>query len=318
MSVQSASGAAAASGSAARSSEFAATPPTIATCSRPACSAASRTRLDERAHDRALVRRGEVGAARFELRLVEVAHRVEQRRLEAGEREVEAVDARDREVVRLGIAVAREAVDLPAAGIAEAEEARALVERLARGVVARRAEHLAIGVRADVEEQRVPAAREEAEERRLERVRLEVERGDVPVEVVDRDERQPPRPRERLRGGEPDEQRADQPRPLRHGDAVDVVERRARLGERLADHRRDELEVAPRRDLGHDAAVPRVEVRLRGDDARANLSVLRDERRRGLVAARLDPEDHAVTRRGCVGSATGSFHMMSASSRLSV
>ena len=44
------------------------------------------------------------------------------------------------------------------------------------------------------------------------------------------------------------------------------------------------------------------------DDARANLPVLCDERRGGLVAGRLQPEDQA----------TGSFHMMSASSRLSV
>jgi len=156
----------------------------------------------------------------------------------------------------------------------------------------------------------VPTAREEAEERRLERARLEVERRDVAVEVVDRDERQPPRPRERLRHGEPDEEGADQPRALRHGDAVDVVERRARLGERLADHRRDELEMPPRRDLGHDAAVPRVEVGLRGDDARAHLPVIRDERRGRLVATRFQAEDHSP------GSA--SFHMMSASSRLSV
>src|SRR5581483_3721917 len=78
--------------------------------------------LDERAHDRALVRRGEVGAPRLELRLVEVAHGVEQRRLETGEGEVEAGDARDREVVRGRIAVPREAVDLPAAGIAEPEQ----------------------------------------------------------------------------------------------------------------------------------------------------------------------------------------------------
>ncbi len=152
----------------------------------------------------------------------------------------------------------------------------------------------------------MPAAREEAEERRLERARLEVERGDVPVEVVDRHERQATRPRDRLRGGDADEQRADQPRPLRHGNAVDVVERRAGLGERLADDRRDELEVATRGNLGNDAAVARVEVGLRRDDARAYLSLLGDERRGGLVARRLEPENHA------------SLHMMSASSRLSV
>ncbi len=153
------------------------------------------------------------------------------------------------------------------------------------------------------------AACQQAEERRLERIRLEIERGDVAVEVVDRHERQPARPGDGLRRGEADEQRADQARALRHGYAVDVGEGCVGFRERLADHRRHELEVPPRRDLRHDPAVARVQLRLRRDDARPNLALVGDERRRGLVARRLDPEDQR---------ATGSFHMISASSRLSV
>ena len=172
----------------------------------------------------------------------------------------------------------------------------------------------------DVEQQRVAAAREQAEKRRLDRVGLEVERGDVAVQMVDRRERQAARPGERLRRRDPDEQRADETRALRDRDGVDVVERRARLAERLAHDRGDELEVAPRRDLGDDAAVARVQVGLRGDDVRADLARLGHERRRGLVAGRLDPEDHAAS--ACSASAfwsgTGSRHMISASSRLSV
>ena len=84
---------------------------------------------------------------------------------------------------------------------------------------------------------------------------------------------------------------------------------RVRLRECLADYRRDQLEMAARRDLGHDAAVGRVQLRLRGDDAGADLALVGDERGRSLVAARLEPENQL---------ATGSFHMISASSRLSV
>ena len=69
------------------------------------------------------------------------------------------------------------------------------------------------------------------------------------------------------------------------------------------------LEVPPRRDLGHDTAVARMQLRLRRDDVRADLALAGDERSRGLVAARLDSENQR---------ATGSFHMISASSRLSV
>ena len=67
---------------------------------------------DERAHDRPLVARGEVGAPRLELAGVQVAHRVEQRGLQPGEREVEPRHAGDREVVRLRVALAGEHVDL--------------------------------------------------------------------------------------------------------------------------------------------------------------------------------------------------------------
>ena len=95
------------------------------------------------------------------------------------------------------------------------------------------------------------------------------------MQVVDRDERQPAPPRERLRGGEPDEQRADQPGPWVTATALDVAERRARLAERLAHDRRDELEVAPRGDLGDDAAVAGVQLGLRGDDVREDLAVVR-------------------------------------------
>src|SRR4051794_13366560 len=65
---------------------------------------------DERADDRALVARREVGPAPLELGGVEVTHRVEQRRLHAREGEVEARHARDRERVRLRIALLREPV----------------------------------------------------------------------------------------------------------------------------------------------------------------------------------------------------------------
>ena len=123
--------------------------------------------LDERAHDRPLVARGQVRAPRCELVVTQLPHGVEQRGLQPREREVEAGDARDREVVRLGIAVAREQVELTPAGIPEAEEARALVERLAGGVVERRSEHGVPGALAHVEQHRVAAAREQARERRL-------------------------------------------------------------------------------------------------------------------------------------------------------
>ena len=91
LSVQSASGAKRAPGSDARSSELAATPPTTAICSCPSRSAAARVRSTSA---RTIARWYD--AARSALRAsdlaAEIAHGVEQRRLDAGEREVEPVE----------------------------------------------------------------------------------------------------------------------------------------------------------------------------------------------------------------------------------
>ena len=186
--MQSASGANAASGSAARSSEFAATPPTTATRSKPDDSGLLQA-THERSHDRALVRRCEVGLAPLRLGRIEFAHRVQERRLEPREGEVEAGDSCDREGECLGIALLREPVDRRAARIPEPEQASSLVERLARRVVERRPQPLRATALAHGEEKRVPAAREQAREGRLDRIGLEVQRGDMPLQVIDRSER---------------------------------------------------------------------------------------------------------------------------------
>jgi hypothetical protein len=80
----------------------------------------------------------------------------------------------------------------------------------------------------------------------------------VAVQMVDRDERQPPRPGQGLCGRDPDEQRADETRSLRDGDPVDVVERGSRVFERTPHGGEQQLEMMARRDLRDDAAVARV------------------------------------------------------------
>ena len=70
--------------------------------------------------------------------------------------------------------------------------------------------------------------------------------------------------------------------------------------------------MSARGDLRDDAAEGSVQLRLRGDDVRQDLPVLRDYRGGGLVTRGLNPEDQSS------GSLIGSFHMIKASSRLSV
>ena len=133
------------------------------------------------------------------------------------------------------------------------------------------------------------------------------------MQMVDRDERQPPRPGQGLCGRDPDEQGADEARSLGDGDPVDVVERGSRVFERAPHGGEQKLEMVARGDLRDDAAVPRVQLGLRRDDVREQPAVVGDERGRGLVAGGLQAQDHAEAR-----SRTGSFHMIRASSRLSV
>jgi hypothetical protein len=147
----------------------------------------------------------------------------------------------------------------------------------------------------DAREQRVAAAGEQADERRLHdrgpaRLQAQEVRRDVTLQVVDGRERQAARGGDRLRGRHADQQRADEPGALRHGDEPDVVERRAGATQRVVDRRVGELEVVARGDLRHDAAVGVVDA-LRRDDVGAQLAVGGDDGRARVVAARLERED---------------------------
>ena len=259
-----------------------------------------------------LVRGGEIGAPGLQFVAIQAFDDIEERGLQPREREVEPRDLGNREREGLSVAVLREPIDRRAARVAEAEQPRTLVERLPRRVVECRPEQLVRTALPHGQQLRMAAAREQAEERRLDLDRVEIKRGNVSVEVVDWDQRQLARPRECLRSRNADEERTHESRPLCDGDGLDLRERDAAAVERLAHHRPDELEVAARRDLRHDAAVARVQLILRRDNRCPHLTGRGHERRGGLVTRRLDPEDHGNS------SPAGPFHMTSASSRLSV
>ncbi len=273
--------------------------------------------LDQAVEDRGLVGGCEVGGAGTGLVLAELPQLVQQRGLQPGEGEVEtlgkglpmssapaarALGARAWKDEGLGVAVAREALEGGAAGVAEPEHARALVEGLAGGVVERAPEHVEAVVGRDVDEQRVPAACDQAEEGRLEwglagaggRIAATAQEigGDVTLQVIDRRERQLARGGESLCGGQPDEQRADETGALRGGDQLELIEPDGGLLQRALHDRVDDLEVMARGDLGHDAAEVLV-CGLRGDHVGADTPVGVDHGGAGVVAAGLEREDHA-------------------------
>ena len=173
---------------------------------------------------------------------------------------------RPRERDRVRIAAHREPVDRRAAGVAETEESRDLVERLAGGVVDRLAEQPVLPVVEHLDEHRVTTRHEQDDHWQLQVGLLQHRGVEVRLEVVHGDERHVPHQRERLRRAHADEQRSDEPRSDGRADRVDALVLDARLDDRLCDHRREHLDVRPPGDLGDDAAEARVQIDLARHD----------------------------------------------------
>ncbi len=142
---------------------------------------------------------------------------------------------------------------------------------------------------AHAHQQRVATAGDQAEEGRLEAA--EEVRRDVPLQMIDRRERQLAGRRQGLPGRQPDQQRPHEPGTLRRGDQLELLERHARLAQRLLDDEVDQLEVLARGDLRDDTAEAIVHA-LRGDHVREQAPVGAEHRRAGVVAAALQREDH--------------------------
>ncbi len=237
---------------------------------------------------------GEVGPPLGHALLAELAAAVDERRLQPAEAEIEAGVAghRDRHLERGRVALLGQLLQRRPARVAEPEQPRRLVEGLAGGVIEGLAQDLVAPVVPHPRQQGVPAAGDEAEEGRLERLRLEEVGGDVALQVVDRDQRQPPRRGDRLRGADPDQEGADQARPGGDRDRLDLAQLDLGLGERRLDHRRGQFEVVARGDLGDDAAEVGVRGGLRGDQVREDPRPV-EHGRAGVVAGGLDRENQA-------------------------
>jgi hypothetical protein len=197
----------------------------------------------------------------------------QERGLHAAVAEVEGIaEPGAGQAVEVGIAARGGALDRGAAGVAEAEDARALVESFAGRVVGGAPEQAVVSVALHHDQLGVAAGDDQADQRegggRRGEVfpRLEEPVGvEVPFQMVDRDQRQAARPGDRLGPVDTDHQRSRQPRALGDGEGVDVVQRETGTVERGAHGRLDRSDVPPRGEFGHDAAVLAVEVDLRGD-----------------------------------------------------
>jgi hypothetical protein len=136
------------------------------------------------------------------------------------------------------------------------------------------------------------AARDhEREERKAGRLCFEEGGVDVPFQMIHAHEGQAAGIGDRLGHGAPDQETADQSRPLGDREPVELGQAQAGDLERPPHDRPHDLEMPPRRQLGHDTAIRRMDVVLGGHDARQHLATAVEHRGGRLITGGLDAED---------------------------
>ena len=261
-------GSAASSSSAARTAVLAATPPaTTSAVTSPIRSSARRSAVEHAVDRRLLEARGDVGVGVIaRCRAARSTALLSPANEKCGS---PLPTQRARQADGARIAFQRQPLDRRPAGIAEAEDLGGLVERLAQRVVDRRAEP-AVAADALDPQQLAMAARDQQQQHRETASVGSASRGRqrVAFEVIDRDQRLVAGHRQRLGGDKPDHDSADQPRPGGRGDRVDSRPASRPASASTAAISGVELfGMGAGGDLGHDAAVGRVGVLLRGDRA---------------------------------------------------
>ena len=113
---------------------------------------------------------------------------------------------------------------------------------------------------------------------------------DMPGDMMHRHQRLVIGPGQRLGRMHADMQAADQPRPLRHGDRIDIRYAEIRLFERLFDHHGDVFHMDAAGHFRNDAAKFLMDIDLRRHDAGKDLFSVLHDRNCGLIAAALDPK----------------------------
>src|SRR6266566_401418 len=160
------------------------------------------------------------------------------------------------------------------------------------------------------------AGDQESGERRDGIAVLERRREQVPLHVMDSQQRNVLREREGLPVTHSNQQRTYQSGGVGDGDRVETFEARARFFDRALDYRHDAREVGARRDLGHDAAKDAMDI-LRQDHQRLLGDIVAGSLEHGsgcLVARSLDSQNarhdysmRSVSSRSTSARASGVF-----------
>jgi hypothetical protein len=138
----------------------------------------------------------------------------------------------------------------------------------------------------------MPARGDQGDERRLQVGVRKVRGGDVAFQVVYGDQREPAGVGKSFRGRDTNEERPDQTRLYRYGDAANLIESDLSVRQRLLHNPIQAFEMGAGGDLGNHAAVARV-LRLRVDHVREGLAAVGlDDRSAGVITRRFDGQNH--------------------------
>ena len=245
---------------------------------------------DQHIDDRFLEFRGDVG---LRGRLgCGVANERQHRRLQPAEAELEiaARDHRSGQAMAPALPPVGELRERGAAGIAEPEHLRGLVERLAGRVVQRLAEQPVAPDALDLHQLGVTARDEQRDERERRRGLREKRREQVSLQVMHADHRHAEPVSEPGGDARADEQRARKPRPFGVRDRVHLIESRTRVGEHAPHERQRAADVIARGELRHDAAVFGVQRGLRVNFVREQAARAVVQRDACLIAGGFDSQ----------------------------
>ncbi len=226
--------------------------------------------------------------------ILEVAHGMKHGGLETAEREVETVSDEGSGEGERVLARPGQLLDHRAAGVAQSQHARHLVERFARRIVPCLAQHPVPSPAGHVEQERVSSGYDQRDERRLERGVLERRRKHMSLEMVHADQRRMLGDGQRLGVAHADEQGPDQAGAGGDGDRIDGVERDPGLPQGPIHHGAKSGDVGAARQFGDHTAEDGMDVLGENHQAREFEArpVPHQHRSRGLVARRLDAEHH--------------------------
>ena len=191
----------------------------------------------------------------------------------------------------VGAARRRQFFDQRAAGIAQAEEPGHFVKGLPGGVIPAPAQEFHFQKAVYQVEVGVAAGNHQGHQGEGRRLLGEKGRQDMGPEVVDPGQRQALPEGQGLGHGHADHQGADEPGPLGHGQAVQVLKRHSGLVQGRLDHRQNVLQVPPGRQLRHHPAVGGVQLELGGHHRGEDAPAVRHYCGRGLIAGSLYPQD---------------------------